>query len=78
MSALQNQQLLPQAEVLGDQPHLDLNAAAIAQTRKRTTRPPTNAGHRHSRGASQRLSTTKPMGSHFAPHSGGSNNKKCI
>jgi hypothetical protein len=37
--ALQHQQLLPQAEIFRDQQTPGLNAAEIAQTRKRTTRP---------------------------------------
>jgi hypothetical protein len=53
-SAPQNQQLLPQEKIVGDQPTLGLNAAAIAQTRKRPKLV---------------MLTAKPVDSHFAPHS---------
>jgi hypothetical protein len=67
VSALQNQQLLPQAEILGDQSH--------PRPKSGRNRPDQKANHPCPRlmsviegGQTLRLSTAKPMDSHFAPH----------
>jgi hypothetical protein len=67
--ALQHQQLLAQAQVLGNQQRFRPESGRNSPDEKANHPAPPTSPRLYERGQGSRLSTLNPMDGHFAPHS---------